>query len=137
MAKTNLHDELKNIFLTGYYKLLGRNYIWSAKDNRALGQLIAKMRLHHNDKLTTDEMKQAIRDFFYIPFKIKNDWYSKNFSMPIINSKFNELMNEQTELNRQLNVARTPKHIEFNNGRRVNRESMKTLGEVIRDFADN
>lgn len=87
----------KNFFLDFYLKLKGTGYVWGAKDSTQLIQLLKKIEFKVKEKKGdsfTDE--DLYLGFCAIISKINDAWVINNFSIPIINSKFNDIFTKIT-----------------------------------------
>lgn len=90
---SSLHSILKSCFLDKYKDLTGESYYWTAKDGSATSQLIQKIKFTFKSK-DTEADDEKIYDAFSILLDNLPEWYKNNFSMAIINSKYNEIINE-------------------------------------------
>lgn len=91
-----LHAEIKNIFLDFYLKKFKESYYWDAKNATNLNYLIKKIEFKIKEKfpgenLTNEKIKQG---FEFTLSKVTDPWLLQNFSIPNINSKFNELISQ-------------------------------------------
>lgn len=91
-----LRAGLREHFLLTYEQKFKMKYYWTAKDAGALIYLIQKIEFTVKDKLPgiQDTDKETIKTFNHILSGIKDGWMMANFSMTLINSKFNEIINQ-------------------------------------------
>ncbi len=88
---SSLHTILKNDFFLWYEHLKKTKYDWSAKDGKHLSLLIPKIKRKITEaeiELTDENIQKNFRVFLK---GIKEKWILDNFTIPIINSKFNEI----------------------------------------------
>lgn len=84
----------KEVFCDFYKEKFNTNYYFAAKDYMAMKQLMLKIKNKHLEQLRgydNDIALNAFKHYLNAVYNLKNDWYNSNFSMPILNSKFNEL----------------------------------------------
>lgn len=88
-----LFNDLKEDFCFAYKWLKKKPYVWNdAKDNKALGLLISKLREYHKSKgkvLNTEEMKIEVRKFYNSAVTSAPNWIKASLEMSLISSKFN------------------------------------------------
>lgn len=87
------HSALKIGFMSFYKEHKKHDYIWSAKDGTQLNLLIGKIQSLIN--ITKSENVGTIEDIFKVilsKLKNTNEFVWKNLTIPIINSKFNEII---------------------------------------------
>lgn len=91
-TKKSLHSFLKDDFLNWYKHLKKTDYYWTAKDGSALKQIINKLKFS-TEKEKVEISDEIIRATFRKLIKSINDnWINENLSVPIINSKYNEIV---------------------------------------------
>ena len=111
------HSECIKIFDNYYLNQTGIKYTWDGKDIKQLQLLLQKVEKQIRLKTIIDPVKEQIIDAFtYLITNISNTWILNNLSIPNINSKFNELLN-QIKNEKSINNSSESK---FN---RLNRES--------------
>jgi predicted house-cleaning noncanonical NTP pyrophosphatase (MazG superfamily) len=88
-----LRESVKNLFLESYKEKSKSDYYWGAKDATALIGLIRKIDFKVKAKFpeATDRSPEIIKAFEFILKEIKNEWILDNFSIPMINTKFNDI----------------------------------------------
>lgn len=95
-SELSIHTQIKNIFLKQYFDLFQTEYSWNVIDGASLKSLIAQIfsKVKESDKEATLESSgERIKNgYLYLVSGIEvGDWYYKNYSIKIFNSKFNEL----------------------------------------------
>ena len=91
----NLNKELKEKFIEFYDAEKPAPYYWTAKDAGGLAQLINKIRatLKATDQGNgEDKIIASFSAMLQTLAKDPNAWLYKNLSIPLINSKFNEIL---------------------------------------------
>lgn len=87
--------EYKSAFTNLYATTYGTEYYWTAKDAAHLRQLIAKVVSKCRDVRPDATDKQALEAFkYYLTEAKKDSWVAQNFSVAILNSKFNEIFSK-------------------------------------------
>ena len=87
-----LFNELKKTFLE-FYKLKTENeYYFTAKDASNLKQLGKKLIHSIRNKGDTPAVQDAVNALSYIMQHHNDKWIDANFSIPILNSKYNEII---------------------------------------------
>ena len=87
-----LFNELKKTFLE-FYKLKTENeYYFTAKDANNLKQLGRKLFHSIRNKGDTPSIQDAVSALSYIMQHHNDKWIDANFSIPILNSKYNEII---------------------------------------------
>lgn len=77
-------------FCDAYQNYSGLPYVFSPKDGKALKELIEKVKMIGSPNCTSDET--VVSTFVMLILKLP-EWYKKNnFSLPVVNSKFNEII---------------------------------------------
>lgn len=86
--KQTIHNQCKMYFCTSYEKYTGISYMYTGKDAGSLSQLIEKIK----GILETITDDNVVNTFKALIDKLP-EWYKINqFSLPVINSKFNEIV---------------------------------------------
>ncbi len=96
MPKKTISNELfqkavDKWFLIYAEKNEGENYAFQAKDGLHLKQLLNKIRRKHLDKELAIEDENLLDSFAAYVGAIRDPWVLDNFTIPILNSKFNEI----------------------------------------------
>ena len=95
------------IWCEEYKKSRKIDYIVSkGKDRKAAGDLLNKFKESklHKGK-TTEEMLDAIRDYFKDCLMLQKEWFKENMSLWLVNSKVNEINQQVAELRRVRRVV--------------------------------
>lgn len=92
----NLRLNCKNFFLEFYLKSRNVNYYWEAKDATNLIALISKIKAKVKEKNEKEKKIDFSDNDIFDGFKliienINDQWILDNFSIPNINSKFNDI----------------------------------------------
>ena len=89
-------SKAREIFEQYYEKTYGQSYYWEAKDAKNMGDLLRKITFSRKNRkvpLTVDD--DSILDAFRIFLEsINKNWIHSNFSVPKINSQYNEIISE-------------------------------------------
>lgn len=88
----SIHNVLKKKFFEHYHKKNGLPYYWEGKDGKHLKELIGKIRFMLEQMQKIPDENQISETFDVLLENISDKWILKNFSIPIINSKFNEIL---------------------------------------------
>lgn len=88
--QNNFYDDMLEVFSSLYESSRGIEYIVQGKDRKALGMLINKYKKKNPEK-TTEEARTDFENFFASCLSIKDSFYRENMSIPLINSKINEI----------------------------------------------
>lgn len=84
----------REIFCGLFEQFYGTSYYWTAKDYVALKQLLNKIKNKYTERrkdYDNEVILAGFKHYLHAVYNLKNDWYNSNFSMTILNSKFNEL----------------------------------------------
>lgn len=89
---TNFINNLCDQFYDAYYNSRGVDYLkkHSGKDRSAMGSMLQEFK-KKNPGVSSDETLRSFSMFFIAIMQIKDSWYYNNISLPIINSKLNEI----------------------------------------------
>ena len=94
--KESVFNDCKAIFFTFYTQETGLIYTFTGRDAKALKELVDKVKTIFNYPATDDQIPVA----FGLLLEKLPDWYKKNaFSLPVINSKFNEIVSSISKNN--------------------------------------
>lgn len=90
-----LRADCKQIFLDFYLHSKNTEYYWTAKDASNLIPLISKIESKVNERYPDGyEIDKLTEAFSLIIGSIKDQWVLDNLSIPIVNSKFNEIFTQ-------------------------------------------
>lgn len=94
--KESVFNDCKAIFFTFYTQETGLIYTFTGRDAKALKELVDKVKTIFNYPATDEQIPVA----FGLLLEKLPDWYKKNaFSLPVINSKFNEIVSSISKNN--------------------------------------
>jgi hypothetical protein len=86
-----LHALCKNNFMSLYEEMVGSSYYWTPKDGANVNQIIKKIKTKMvENKIDTNDNKLVLNGFSIFIRAIQDKWMLDNFSIPNINSKFND-----------------------------------------------
>jgi uncharacterized protein YdaU (DUF1376 family) len=83
-------NELKKLFLQEFELRTGQPYYFTAKCAKNLKQIQRKVENLLRNKGHTVDFENVVSSFMLLISSRKNKWINENFSIPIINLKFNE-----------------------------------------------
>lgn len=96
-----LFAEMKKFFLEEYKKKTTTDYYWGPKDAKNLKELINKIKFKIQQKEKTLGKKEKenynediLTGFKHLILSSKDKWINAQFSIPIFNSKFNEIFTQ-------------------------------------------
>lgn len=93
-SPVTLHTLCKDLFHEKFRSLFGEEYYWEAKDAANLNAITKKIKRNRELKgLPTDDDNILFAFGAFID-SIKDRWLLENFSIPNINSKFNEIISQ-------------------------------------------
>ena len=87
------------MFVNAYEDHFTTGYYWQAKDAAALNKIIKQIRFMDkdaDDQFVTDNFSAIIQTV--LNNKHKNKWLYDNFSVTMIQSKFNEILNQYNNI---------------------------------------
>lgn len=94
----NLNFQLKEVFCTFYSEKFKTEYIWFAKDwakTKLISEnLLLKIKEKTPNILPEQETEQIVSGFKHLLKGITDPWILSNLSMSIVDSKFNEIINQ-------------------------------------------
>lgn len=104
----SINQKARLIFENHVNDTYGFAYYWSAKDAGSMSALINKLkfqRQHKGLEISDDLILGALKSFLKHTSTIKDDFIQNNFSVPIINSKFNEILGKIRNESKQSKVS--------------------------------
>lgn len=93
-APVSLHTKCKNLFLSKYKELTGEEYYWDRKDAGNMNPIIKKITFNREKKKMPTDDESIESAFAAFLESIQDRWILDNFSIPNINSKFNEIISQ-------------------------------------------
>jgi len=108
-----LHTVCKNLFIEKFKQLFGEEYYWEAKDGANLNPIIKKIRFNREKKeMPIDDESISVAFSLFLD-SITDKWLLENFSIPNINSKFNEIISQaKNGRTKQQNTRPSPSELE-------------------------
>lgn len=92
----SVYNDFKKIFLDFYFKKIGQEYYFQAKDGAKIKSLIKKIEFKIKEKGKIPQKEKEITDAFsYFLNLIKDQWIINNLSLSTIDSKFNEIISNR------------------------------------------
>jgi len=89
----SLFNDIKATFLDFYERTKGEQYYWTAKDAGQVKQIASKIRFKIKERGMEETTELILRSFEAILQRSTSDkWITDHLSLPIINSKFNEII---------------------------------------------
>ena len=108
-----LHTVCKNLFIEKFRQLFGEEYYWEAKDGANLNPIIKKIRFNREKKEMPIDDESINVAFSLFLDSITDKWLLENFSIPNINSKFNEIISQaKNGRTKQQNTRPSPSELE-------------------------
>lgn len=92
-----INSKAKEVFISHFLSVFGEAYYWEAKDAVNMDKLVKKISNSRKERELTiddDSVLNALKVFLEM---IKDDWVLKNFTVPIINLKYNSLVSQAKE----------------------------------------
>lgn len=90
-----LRGDCKDSFLKIYKEKFQTEFYWGPKDATNLIRLIDKITFKVKEKFPGKESPEKVYEAFnLVLLQIKDQWVLSNFSIPVINSKFNEIFTQ-------------------------------------------
>ncbi|MCK9452838.1 MAG: hypothetical protein M0Q90_14180 [Bacteroidales bacterium] len=84
----------KAIFCDFFTEKYGTSYYWDVKDYVALNALLNKIKRKYAEQqrqIDNEIILEGFKHFLNAVYALKNEFYNANFTMSILNSKFNEI----------------------------------------------
>ncbi len=95
----NIIELIVKIWCEEYKIKKGTDYFAEKKDRKAVGLLLAKFKKKNPNK-NTEDMIEMMRSYFKDVLQIMDGWYAINMSLPLLNSKINEINQHVAEIRR-------------------------------------
>lgn len=110
---STLHSVCKNIFIEKFKSLFNDEYYWEAKDGANLNSIIKKIKFNRDKKgMSTDDDSVSVAFGLFLD-SITDKWILENFSIPNINSKFNEIISQAKSGKNQLYATQKVSETEY------------------------
>ena len=95
----NFIEQIQELWCKIYKERKGIDYHLQEKDNKAIGLLLKKLKTKHPEK-NTKEVLELLENYFKDVMLITDNWISKNISLPVLNSRVNEINQHVQEIRR-------------------------------------
>lgn len=95
-----LFNDIKEAYLSYYHNTKGEEYYWTAKDAGSVKHIVNKIRFKIRERGMEETDELIVRSFQAVLARIKDRWILDNLSLPIINSKFNEIIAQNGQNNK-------------------------------------
>ncbi len=92
LKKDSLHQKMKEIFIDVYKAKVGLSFYWTGKEGKHLSELIVKLKFMFEEMKKIPDDDSLAENFRLMLENIQDKWILNNFTIPIINSKFNEII---------------------------------------------
>ncbi|MDR0384527.1 MAG: hypothetical protein LBH60_00445 [Prevotellaceae bacterium] len=89
---TKLNNSARIVFETHFLETFGSEYYWTAKDAGNMRKLIEKLKFQREKKGLENDDDNVLYALKVFLESIRDGWIFENFSVPNINSKFNEII---------------------------------------------
>lgn len=136
--KNSLSYKARILFENHFRETFGSSYYWAAKDAGAMKQLLSKLEFSMKSKnwgaeISDNEKLDALK---FMLNGIRDGWIFDNFSVPIINSKFNEIISQIKSNARNSNLQSTASRTNQKNGYNSARTNAEERKRSVEDLAD-
>ncbi len=88
----SLHAQMRAEFEQHFFNEKGIEYYWEGKDGNALKSIITKLRKATNDQGEISDDNKILETWQVILKNIHDKWIKENLSVPLINSKYNQIV---------------------------------------------
>lgn len=119
----SIQKRAKGLFEQYYMYVCHIPYYWSAKDAGNMKQILNKLKFQREQKNLSTDDDSVIYALQYLLQSINDRWVKDNLSVSIINSKFNELINQAKN--------GTTKPNDSQEGRRTSVRNLKEMSAAI------
>lgn len=89
-----INSKARVLFENYFKKVYGSDYYWTPKDAGNMTQLLQKLRFQRKQKQMDVSDGSILYALQYLLSSINDGWLYENFSVPNINSKFNEIISQ-------------------------------------------
>ncbi|MDR2917680.1 MAG: hypothetical protein LBV74_23050 [Tannerella sp.] len=92
--EATLHSSARKIFEARYHRETREQYYWTAKDAGNMTSLLKALKFQREQKgLSNDDDTEVLAALAtFINSAVKDEWIRKNLSVPVLFSKFNEIV---------------------------------------------
>ena len=96
-----INSKARSLFKKYFKDIFSNDYYWTAKDAGAMTKLLQKIAFSREQKKMPIDDESLLYAFQSLLSSIHDDWILNNFSVAIINSKYNEIVNQAINGNNQ------------------------------------
>ena len=89
-----INSKARSLFKKYFKDIFSNDYYWTAKDAGAMTKLLQKIAFSREQKKMPIDDESLLYAFQSLLSSIHDDWILNNFSVAIINSKYNEIVNQ-------------------------------------------
>jgi hypothetical protein len=93
-----LNGGARKVFESFFNKTYGSAYYWSAKDAGHMTKLLKKIQFARNSRGLPIDDDSTLKALGLFLESIKDDWILQNFSVSVINSKYNEIVSQARQI---------------------------------------
>jgi len=93
----SLNAKARKVFEEHYHNTFSENYYWTAKDAGNMAKLLSALKFRLEQKGLPDETEDVINALQSFLESIYDKWILANYSVPVIFSKFNEIITQAKE----------------------------------------
>lgn len=87
-------SKARELFEARFREIFSEEYYWTAKDASAMKQLLGKLEFQRRQKEMPTDESSLLYAFQVFLSSIRERWICENFSLSVINSKFNEIISQ-------------------------------------------
>ncbi len=98
-----INSKARSLFEKHFKDLFSNDYYWSAKDAGSMTKLLQKITFSREQKKMSVDDDSLLYALQSLLLSIHDDWILKNFSVAIIDSKYNEIVTQAINGNNQQN----------------------------------
>ena len=93
-----LNGGARKVFESFFNKTYGSAYYWSAKDAGHMTKLLKKIQFARNSRGLPIDDDSTLKALGLFLESIKDDWILQNFTVSVINSKYNEIVSQARQI---------------------------------------
>lgn len=94
VGNATLNSEARKVFEVFFKETYSTDYYWTSKDAGSMTQLLKKISFQREQKGLQNDGKNILDALAVFLKSINNEWLLDNFSLPKINSQFNEILTQ-------------------------------------------
>jgi hypothetical protein len=107
-VKESINGLVRLLFENHFEERFNERYYWEAKDAGSMTALLKKIQFRSKQKGLSNEPEEVLNELKRFLISIENEWIIRNFTVSIINSKFNEIASNAWINERASQIAETP-----------------------------